>query len=32
VALGVFLVEDEKKLVELVKIREALTAAPVPPP
>ncbi len=30
--LDVFLVEDEKILGELVKIREALTAAPAPPP
>lgn len=29
---GVFLVEDVKILEELVKIREALTAAPAPPP
>jgi large conductance mechanosensitive channel len=29
---GVVLVEDEKVLEELVKIREALTAKPAPPP
>jgi large conductance mechanosensitive channel len=32
VLLGVFLAEDERILAELVKIREALTAAPAPPP
>jgi large conductance mechanosensitive channel len=32
VLLGVVLAEDERILAELVKIREALTAAPAPPP
>jgi len=29
---GVFLAEEDKMLAELVKIREALTAKPAPPP
>jgi large conductance mechanosensitive channel len=32
VLTGVFLAEEEKMLAELVKIREALTAKPAPPP